>query len=73
MGLTTWRAWGVLRQSIVSNAHSISALATPLVVPQALWLAGLVFLIFTLMLLLAQSVAAMARRDLRSVARLIGS
>ena len=73
MGLTTWRAWGVLQQSIVSNAHSISALATPVAVPQALWFGGLVFLMFTLLLLLAQSVAAMTRRDLRSVARLIGS
>jgi TRAP-type C4-dicarboxylate transport system permease small subunit len=73
MGLTTWRAWGVFRQSIISNAHSISALATPVALPQALWLAGLVFLMLTLLLLLVQSVAAIARRDLRAVARLIGS
>lgn len=72
-GLVTWRAWGVLRQSIASDAHSISALSTPVAVPQALWLSGLVFLILTLLLLLAESAAALASRDLRGLARLIGS
>ena len=71
--LTTWRAWGVLRQSIASDAHSISALSTPLAVPQALWVAGLVFLALTLLLLLAESLAALASGDLRAVAGLIGS
>jgi TRAP-type C4-dicarboxylate transport system permease small subunit len=72
-GLITWRAWGVLRQSISSDTHSISALSTPLAVPQALWLAGLVFLAVTLLLLLVASLAAAIRGDLRTVARLIGS
>lgn len=73
MGLTSWRAWGVLAQSIASGAHSISALSTPIAVPQALWFAGLVFLLLTLLLLLAESLVALASRDLRAVSRLIGS
>lgn len=73
LGLITWRAWGVLAQSINSGTRSISALATPLVVPQALWFAGLVFLMLTLVLLLAQSATALATGDLRAVFRLIGS
>ena len=73
MGLTTWSAWGVLSQSITSGARSISALATPLVVPQALWFAGFVFLMLVLLLLLTEAVTAWMRGDLRAVARLIGS
>ena len=73
IGLTTWSAWGVLAQSITSGARSISALATPLVVPQALWFAGFVFLMLVLLLLLTEAVTAWLRGDLRAVARLIGS
>jgi TRAP-type C4-dicarboxylate transport system permease small subunit len=73
IGLTTWSAWGVLAQSITSGARSISALATPLVVPQALWFAGFVFLMLVLLLLLTEAVAAWVKGDLRRVARLIGS
>ena len=73
IGLTTWSAWGVLSQSITSRARSISALATPLVVPQALWFAGFVFLMLVLLLLLTEAVTAWLRGDLRAVARLIGS
>jgi TRAP-type mannitol/chloroaromatic compound transport system permease small subunit len=60
-------------QSIASKARSISALATPLVIPQVLWFAGFVFLMLVLLLLLVQALAAWKRGDLRGVARLIGS
>jgi TRAP-type C4-dicarboxylate transport system permease small subunit len=73
IGLTTWGAWGVLSQSVTSSARSISALSTPLVVPQALWFAGFVFLILVLLLLFAEAMAAWVKGDLRRVARLIGS
>jgi TRAP-type C4-dicarboxylate transport system permease small subunit len=73
MGLTTWSAWGVLAQSGTSSARSISALATPLVVPQAAWFAGFVFLMLVLLLLLVEAVSAWAKGDLLAVARLIGS
>jgi TRAP-type C4-dicarboxylate transport system permease small subunit len=73
IGLTTWGAWGVLSQSITSKARSISALATPLVVPQALWVAGFVFLMLVLLLLVSEAVAAWMKGDLRRLARLIGS
>ena len=73
MGLTSWRAWGVLAQSIASGARSISALSAPVAVPQALWLGGLVFLLLTLSLLLVESLVALVSGDLRAVSRLIGS
>jgi len=73
MGLITQYAWGVLAQSITSNARSISALSTPIAIPQAIWFAGLVFLMIVLVLLLAEAVMAYLRGDLRKLARLIGS
>ena len=73
IGLITWRAWGVLSQSIASNARSISALSTPLVVPQALWFAGFVFLMLVLLMLMAESLIAWTKGDHRALARLIGS
>lgn len=73
MGLTTWGAWGVLAQSATSSTRSISALATPLVVPQAAWFAGFVFLMLVLVLLLVEAVSAWAKGNLRAVAGLIGS
>jgi TRAP-type C4-dicarboxylate transport system permease small subunit len=73
MGLTTYYAWVVLAQSIRSNAKSISALSTPLAIPQAVWLMGLVFLLLVIALLLAEGVLAMARGNLRKVFELAGS
>ena len=73
VGLITWHAWGVLSQSIASNARSISALSAPLVVPQALWFFGFVFLMLVLLLLLVESLIAWAKGDHRALARLIGS
>jgi TRAP-type C4-dicarboxylate transport system permease small subunit len=71
--LTTWMGWQVLSQSISSNARSISALSIPLAIPQALWLAGLVFLPIVIALLVVEGVVAFARGDVAKVARLIGS
>ena len=68
----SWRGWGVLSQSVTSNAHSISALETPLVVPQAAWVAGLVYFLLVAVLLMARSLAALWRREPEDLARLIG-
>lgn len=73
MGLVAWHGWGVLSQSLTSSTRSISALATPLAIPQALWFCGLVFLILVLVLLLVEALAAWGRSDLKGLARLIGS
>ncbi|HMN88194.1 MAG TPA: TRAP transporter small permease [Bauldia sp.] len=73
MGLTTWYGWLVLSQSITSNARSISAISTPLALPQAVWFAGLVFLLLVTGLLFVEGAMALVRGDLAKVARLIGS
>jgi TRAP-type C4-dicarboxylate transport system permease small subunit len=72
-GLIAWHGIGVLQQSIQSGSRSQSALETPLMIPQALWLAGLLlFLLTGLVLLLHAACLAMAR-DAGAMAKAIGT
>jgi TRAP-type C4-dicarboxylate transport system permease small subunit len=71
--LVTWHAWGVLRQSYVSDSHSLSAIEMPLVIPQTLWFAGLAFFVAVALLLLARALPAYLAGDLSKVFELIGS
>jgi TRAP-type C4-dicarboxylate transport system permease small subunit len=73
MSYVAWRGWGVLSQSIASNAHSISALETPLVVPQAAWVAGLFYFLLVALLLLLRSLGALVAGDPAALFKLIGS
>jgi TRAP-type C4-dicarboxylate transport system permease small subunit len=73
VALVAWHAWGVLRQSYVSGSRSLSAIETPLVVPQALWFLGLVFFVAIALLLLARALFALMTGDLDKLFDLIGS
>ena len=73
IALITWHAWGVVRQSYVSGSRSLSELETPVVIPQALWFAGLVFFVAVALLLLARSLHALLTGDLPKLFELIGS
>jgi TRAP-type C4-dicarboxylate transport system permease small subunit len=72
-GMVTWYAWGVVRQSWVSDSHSLSAIEAPLVVPQGLWFAGLVFFVALCVLLLVRALLAFARGSYNELFALIGS
>lgn len=72
MALITWHAWGVLEQSWAVGARSISPLATPLVIPQALWLVGLLSVLLAGGLLLARAVPALVTGRDGDVERLVG-
>jgi TRAP-type C4-dicarboxylate transport system permease small subunit len=72
-GMVTWYAWGVVRQSWVSDSHSLSAIEAPLVIPQGLWFLGLVFFVLLALLLLVRGLLAFARGDYTSLFALIGS
>ncbi|HVQ77106.1 MAG TPA: TRAP transporter small permease [Candidatus Binatia bacterium] len=72
MAFVTWHAWGVLDQSWSVGARSISPLATPLVIPQAVWLVGLLSVLFAGVALLARAVPALARGRDAEVGRLVG-
>jgi TRAP-type C4-dicarboxylate transport system permease small subunit len=73
IGLVAWHASGVLKQSIVSNTHSVSALETPLMLPQFLWVAGFVVFLLVGTLLLLRAAFALATGDVGGALRLIGS
>lgn len=72
MALVTWHAWGVLAQSWSVSARSISPLATPLVIPQALWLVGLLSVLVVGVVLLVRAVPALAQGRRAEVGRLVG-
>jgi len=63
----------VLQQSAELGARSMSPLATPLVLPQTLWLIGLVVVVLTGVVMLVRAAAALAAGDRTTVQRLIGS
>jgi TRAP-type C4-dicarboxylate transport system permease small subunit len=72
----TWltvRASGVLRDTIEMGSHSVSPLGTPLVYPEALWVAGLVVLVIVSSLLLVHVVLSLLRGDYATVHKWAGS
>jgi TRAP-type C4-dicarboxylate transport system permease small subunit len=73
IGFVAWYGWGVLAQSYVAGSRSLSDLETPVVVPQAIWFAGLLFFVLTALLLLARTLPAYAAGNYARVFELIGS
>jgi TRAP-type C4-dicarboxylate transport system permease small subunit len=71
--LMTWHGWGVVQESWTSGSRSQSALETPTVIPQFLWIAGLAAFVVVGVLLLASAFAMMAKGDLRATARIIST
>ncbi|MDP2329726.1 MAG: TRAP transporter small permease [Reyranella sp.] len=71
--LTTWHGLGVVSQSWTSDSRSQSALETPTIIPQALWIAGLAAFVVIGVLLLLQALRTALSGDLRSVATLIST
>ena len=72
-GMVTFYAWGVVRQSWVSDSHSLSAIEAPLIIPQGLWFAGLVFFVALCLLLLVRGLIAFASGNYTMLFGLIGS
>ncbi|MCX7365560.1 MAG: TRAP transporter small permease [Alphaproteobacteria bacterium] len=71
--LTTWHGLGVVSQSWTSGSRSQSALETPTIIPQALWIAGLATFVAIGALLLLQALRTALSGDLRGVAQLIST
>jgi TRAP-type C4-dicarboxylate transport system permease small subunit len=71
--MTAWRGLGVVLQSWTSGSRSQSALETPTVIPQVLWIAGLAAFVAIGAILLVDAVRIMASGDLRGAARLIST
>jgi TRAP-type C4-dicarboxylate transport system permease small subunit len=71
--MTAWHGLGVVSQSWTSGSRSQSALETPTVIPQVLWIAGLAAFVMIGAILLVDAVRIMASGDLRGAARLIST
>jgi len=72
-GMVTWYAFGVLEQSIRMEARAISALQVPVAIPQTLWVAGLIFFLFTMLLTVVRALDLLRRGRARELQQLIGS
>lgn len=71
--LVFWHGIGVFEQSWTSSSRSQSALETPLIVPQAVWLAGLGLFVAIGMVLALVVLARLSRGDVAGVSALIGT
>jgi TRAP-type C4-dicarboxylate transport system permease small subunit len=72
-GLVAWHGWGVVEQSWTSGSRSQSALETPTIIPQALWLAGLVGLVVVGVIVLLHGLTLAARGDAHGASTVIGT
>ena len=71
--LMTWHGLGVMSQSWTSGSRSQSAIETPTVIPQALWIVGLLGFVIVGILLLLHGVTMIVRGDLGGAARAMGT
>lgn len=72
-GMVTWYAWGVVKQSWDSSSRSLSTIEMPLIIPQGLWFAGLLFFVALSALLLVRGVLAFLLGNYTGLFALIGS
>jgi TRAP-type C4-dicarboxylate transport system permease small subunit len=72
-GMIAWHGWSVVQQSWASASRSQSALQTPTVLPQSIWLAGLVFFFAVGVLLLAHAALLIARGQAAAAAEAIST
>ena len=72
-GLIARHGWSVVQQSWVSGSRSQSALQTPTVLPQSIWLVGLAFFFLVGLLLLARAAMLVARGQSAAAANAIST
>ncbi len=71
--LTLWHGLGVVSQSWTSGSRSQSALETPTVIPQVVWIAGLASFVVIGVVLMVAAFRTAAAGDLRATGRLIST
>ena len=71
--LIAWHGGGVVSQSWTSGSHSQSALETPTVIPQLVWIVGLASFVVIGVLLLVDALRLIVAGNLRAAARLIST
>jgi TRAP-type C4-dicarboxylate transport system permease small subunit len=68
-----WFCWGTLAQSMAMNAKSVSALQTPMALPQSIWWVGIFWFACVAVLLPIQAVLRLLAGDRPGFDALIGS
>src|SRR5438067_1223546 len=71
--LMSWHGLGVVSQSWTSGSRSQSALETPTVIPQLMWILGLIGFVVVGFLLLGYALMLALRGDAQAMARAIGT
>lgn len=66
-------AWDLVDESLLFNATDISALRTPLAIPQGLWAAGLIVFLLLIMAMLLENLLLALAGDARKVERNLSS
>jgi TRAP-type C4-dicarboxylate transport system permease small subunit len=72
MAFVSWFASQLLRTSIEMGASANTPLQTPLVIPQALWVAGFILFMLVLLVVLARTIGLLLQGDMRGVGRIAG-
>ena len=72
-GLVAWHGLGVVSQSWTSGTRSQSALETPTVIPQFIWIVGLIGFVLVGLVLLVRALTLAAAGNTQGVAGLIGT
>lgn len=72
-GLIARHGWSVVQQSWVSGSRSQSALQTPTVLPQSIWLVGLALFFLLGLALLARAAILASRGDAAAAEKLIST
>jgi TRAP-type C4-dicarboxylate transport system permease small subunit len=68
-----WFCWGTLAQSWSMGARSVSMLQTPMVLPQGVWWAGMLWFAIVAVLVPLHALRCLLRRDPQGFDRLVGS
>ena len=71
--LTLWHGLGVVSQSWTSGSRSQSALETPTIIPQVMWIAGLAAFLVVGVILLVHALKVGFSGDLRGMAKLVST
>jgi len=72
-GLIGWRGWSMVEQSWVSSSRSHTALATPTVIPQSVWVLGLAVLVVLGCALFGHAILLIARGQAGEATRAIST
>ena len=72
-GLIAWHGWSVVQQSWVSGSRSQSAISTPTVIPQFIWLVGLALFVVIGVALLGRALILIARGKPEAAAQAIST